>query len=127
MTTDPFNAPAAGGNFSAKDHNGKLLLITPTGYREGIKTSFGEKDAVEASVVVIDETKPEGSEKIDDALIFGGVLIGQTKSFVGKGLVLGRLGQKPTDKGNPAWVLADATEEDKVKARAYLASVAPQL
>ena len=42
---------------------------------------------------MIDETDPTSSEEIDDALLFGGVLIGQTKSFVGKGLVLGRLGQ----------------------------------
>ncbi len=125
--TDPFSAPAAGGNFDARQHNGSLLLITPTGYREQVATTYGTKDAVAATVVVIDEKEPAKSEKIEDALLFGGVLIGQTKSFVGKGLVLGRLGQKPTDKGNPAWVLADPTDEEKDAARAYLASTAPQL
>jgi hypothetical protein len=125
--TDAFSAPAAGGKFSAKDHNGALLLITPTEYRENVETTFGKKDAVAANVVVIDEKNVSGSEEIADALIFGGVLIGQTKSKIGKGMILGRLGQKPTDKGNPAWVLADPTDAEKDVARAYLATKAPQL
>ena len=80
MTTDPFNSPAKGGKFNAETHNGKLLLITPTSYEEGIETTFGTKDAVKANVVVIDEANPSASEKIDDALLFGGVMIGQTKT-----------------------------------------------
>lgn len=125
--TDPFSAPAAGGSFNAADHLGKLLLITPKEYKTGIKTTFGEKDVVVSDIVVIDEANPTGSEEIDDGFIFGGVMIGQTKPLIGKGLVLGRLGQKPTDKGNPAWVLSDPTEAEKEKARAYLASVAPSI
>lgn len=127
MSDDLFNSPASGAKFNAADHKGKLLLITPTGYKEGISTSFGTKDAVEANIVVVDEQSPAGSQEIDSALLFGGVLIGQTKAYVGKGLVLGRLSQKPTDKGNPAWVLSDPTDGDKDKARAYLATKAPAL
>lgn len=126
--SDPFNSPAAGGKFTAADHNGKLLLITPVSYEEGIQTTFGTKDAVKANVVVIDENNAGNSEEIDGALLFGGVLIGQTKSFIGKGLVLGRLGQGTAKKGQqPPWVLADPTDAEKDKARAYLASTAPQL
>lgn len=126
--TDPFNSPATGGRFSAENNNGKLLLITPTSYKEGIDTTFGKKDAVEATVVIINETAVGDSEKIEDALLFGGVLIGQTKSFIGKGLVLGRLGQGTAKKGQkPPWVLADPTDAEKDVARAYLASRAPQL
>lgn len=125
--TDAFSAPAAGGKFSAKDYNGRLLLLTPTEYRENVETTYGKKDAVAANVVIIDEAKVSDSEEINDALLFGGVLIGQTKSKIGKGMILGRLGQKPTDKGNPAWVLADPTDAEKDVARAYLATKAPQL
>ena len=126
--TDPFSKPAAGGKFTAADHKGKLLLITPTSYEQGIATTFGDKDAVKANIVVIDEGNPSGSEVIEDALLFGGVLIGQTKSFVGKGLVLGRLGQGTAKKGqNAPWLLEDPTDAEKDKARAYLASQAPQL
>ena len=126
--TDPFNSPAAGGRFSAKDHNGKLLLITPVSYETGVETTFGTKDAVKANVVVIDETNPGNSEEIENGLLFGGVLIGQTKSFIGKGLVLGRLGQGTAKPGQkPPWRLEDPTDAEKDKAREYLASKAPQL
>lgn len=125
--TDPFNDPASGAKFEAKNHNGKLLLITPQSYVTGIKTTFGEKDAVDCNIVVIDEANPTNSEEIVGGRLFSGPLIAATKPFVGQGMVFGRLGQKPTDKGNPAWILTDATEDDKAKARAYLASKAPQL
>ena len=125
--TDQFNAPAAGGRFSAKDHKGKLLIVTPLGYKEDISTTFGIKDAVEANVTIVDETNPGNSEDIEGALLFGGVLIGQTKAFIGKGLVLGRLEQGMAKPGQqPPWRLADPTDADKAKASAYLASKAPQ-
>lgn len=128
MANDPFSNPASGGRFSAADHKGKLLLVTPTGYKEGIETTFGTKDAVEADIVILDEQSPADSEKIEGALLFGGVLIGQTKSKVGKGLILGRLNQGTAKKGQqPPWTLDDPTDEDKTTGRAYLATQAPQL
>lgn len=126
--TDPFSNPATASGTKVTEFEGSLLLVTPTGYEEGIETSFGTKDAVKANVVVIDEADPTASVKHDDMLLFQARLIGQTKSFVGKGLVLGRLGKGEAKKGQAApWQLADATDDDKVKARAYLASVAPAL
>jgi hypothetical protein len=125
---DPFDSPASGAKFEAKEHNGKLLLITPLEHKEGVKTaSFGLKDVVVANIVVLNEQAPAASEEIEGAYIFGSVLIGQTRPKIGKSLVIGRLGQKPTDKGNPAWDLKDPTDADKVVARAYLATKAPQL
>lgn len=125
--TDPFNDPSAGGA-KITDFEGKLLLITPTGYEEGISTDFGEKDAVRANVVVIDEKSPAESERHDDVLIFQGRLIGATKRFVGKGMVIGRLGQGEAKKGqNPPWELATASDDEKMLARTYLASTAPEL
>ena len=64
MSTDPFSAPAAGGSFSAKDHNGKLLLVTPTGYREKVSTSFGEKDAVAANIVIVNGVVQETVDQV---------------------------------------------------------------
>lgn len=128
MTQDAFGGPAEGGRFNAETHKGRLLLITPKSYEEDITTTYGKKDAVKADVVVIDEANPAASEKIEDALLFGGVLIGQTKSMIGKQLVLGRLGQGAAKAGqNPPWKLDDPTEDEKVKARAYLASIAPTI
>ena len=126
--TDAFSAPAAGGRFNAKDHNGALLLITPNEYKTGVSTTFGVKDAVDARVVVIDEKAVADSEEIDGALLFGGVLIGQLKSKIGKGMVLGRLEQGTAKPGQqPPWRLADPTDAEKDVARAYLATKAPQL
>lgn len=126
--TDAFSAPAAGGRFSAKDHNGHLLLITPEKYEAEISTTFGTKDAISAKIVVVDEKNVSDSEEIDGALLFGGVLIGQLKSKIGKGLVLGRLEQGTAKPGQqPPWRLADPTDAEKDVARAYLATKAPQL
>jgi hypothetical protein len=127
MSKDPFSDPTSGGSFDAKALNGKLLLFTPTGYEENVSTVHGEKDAVRVNFVVIDEADPTASESFEDGLIFQGRLIGSLKPKVGKGMVIGRLGQEPTAKGNPAWVLNAATDAEKDKARAYLASTAPQL
>lgn len=129
---DPFSNPGSGG-VKITDYHGALLLITPEEYVTEVPTSFGEKDAVRASLVVLDEPKvlPEGWEgapaEFSDSLIFQGVLIGQTKAKIGKGMVLGRLGQRPASKPgqNPAWALEDPTDEDKAKARAYLATKEP--
>jgi hypothetical protein len=126
--TDAFSAPAAGGRFNAESSNGKLLLIRPDEYKTGISTSYGVKDAISANIVVIDEKAVTESEEIDGALLFGGVLIGQLKSKIGQGLVLGRLEQGTAKVGQkPPWRLADPTDAEKDIARAYLASTAPQL
>lgn len=130
MSTDPFNSPAVSSDTKITEFDGDLLLITPTSYEEDVQTVHGTKDAVKANVVVIDEKRPERSDSHEGMLIFQGRLIGQTKPFVGKGLVLGRLREAKELKKpgqNAPWVLADPTDEDKDKAREYLASIAPQL
>lgn len=129
MSNDPFSDPAKGGNgANITDFEGKLLLITPTEHVEGIATEHGEKDAIRANVVVIDESNPVASERYDDVLMFQARLIGATKGFVGKGMVIGRLERASEKvKGNYPWQLATATDAEKDKARAYIASVAPAL
>lgn len=121
---DPFSAPGS-SNFDIPEYKGNLLLITPLAFETEVKTTFGEKDAVRADIVILDGE--DGPEAHDDVLIFPLVLIGQTKGRVGKGMVLGRLGQRePSKPGqNPAWALEDPTDEDKQAARDYLASVDP--
>ena len=126
--TDAFSAPAAGGRFNAETNKGNLLLITPNEYKTGISTTFGVKDAIDAKIVVIDEKDVNESEEVDGALLFGGVLISQLKSKIGKGMVLGRLEQGDAKPGQkPPWRLADPTDAEKDVARAYLATKAPQL
>ena len=50
---DNFSQPAAGSKFRPADYQGHLLLVWPTEYRSGIKTDYGESDAVAARVVFL--------------------------------------------------------------------------
>lgn len=128
--TDPFAAPAVSSDAKITEFAGDLLLITPTSYEEDVQTVHGSKDAVKANIVVIDEKRPERSEKHEGMLIFQGRLIGQTKPYVGKSLVLGRLreAKELQKKGqNAPWILDDPSDDDKIKAREYLASIQPDL
>jgi len=100
-----FNAPAtaSGGDFNLNDANGHLLVVEPIEYRQGIETKFGEKDAILCTVHDI-----KAQTTTTDVLWFGSVLIGSLKSQVGR-RVLGVLGQGANTKGNPPWMLNDAS------------------
>lgn len=126
MSNDDFADPSEGRGedreyFDWKTSKGLLLLIVPTKYETGLTNRFtkpGEtKDAVHASIVVLDGEEA-GKEYLDE-MIWGGVLVGQLKSKIGR-KVLGRVAQWDTGKGNPAWTLADSDDADKKVARAYL-------
>ena len=109
-TVNPFRSPATASGIQWEDHKDRLLLIEPKAVETGISTTFGEKDAVRADVTVIDA--PDAPEVFEDALIFPGVLISQTRSLIGE-KVLGRLGQGQAKSGQkPPWRLNDPTEDD---------------
>lgn len=114
-----FEQPAApSGGITWQDHLGKLLLVEPESLETGINTVHGVKDAIKGRVSVI--TGPTEAEVFEDALIFGGVLIGQLKSQLGK-KVLGRLGQGEKKPGqNAPWKLLEATQDDIEKATGYV-------
>ncbi len=120
MSQDPFASPgSAGAGIAWADHNGALLLIEVHAQETGIKTAFGDTDAIRANVVVIDDE--DKVERYDDTLIFPKILQSQLRSKVGQ-KVLGRLGQGTAKPGQSApWILAEATEEDKKAGVAYLA------
>lgn len=115
-TTQPaagpvFATPAAGDNFDIKANEGSLLLIKPTGFTQGINTSYGLADAVEATIGVVDG--PNAGEIVEEALIFPKVLQGQLKKHIGKAMVPGRLGKGTAKPGQSApWLLQDANEQD---------------
>lgn len=126
--TDPFASPSETGP-KITDYKGSLMLLTPTSHETGVTTPYGEADPVVTDMVVLDGPALEGGdpEEFSAVYVFQGRLIGALKGKVGKGMVLGRLGQAaPTTKGHsPSWVLEDPTDEDRVKARAYLAEKDP--
>ena len=117
MFEDMFADPSASGDkLELKNHLGDLLMIEAISHETGIKTKFGEKDAVKADVTVF--RNGGEPEVLKGTLLFQSRLIAATKNSIGKP-VLGRVGQVPTDKGNPAWILTDASPADKQTAGAY--------
>lgn len=118
---DNFSQPASGSKFRPADYQGHLLLVWPTEYRTGIKTDYGDSDAIAARVVVLDGEN--GYEEHDNVLFFQAALIGTLKPSVGNNKpVLGRLGRGTSKPGQSApFILTPFTEEDAKMAREYFA------
>jgi len=116
---DHFSQPASASKFKPADYQGHLLLVYPTEYRTGIRTDYGESDAIAARVVVLDGA--DGYEEHDNVLFFQSALIGTLKPSVGNGKpVLGRLGRGTSKPGQSApFILTPFTEADAQVARAY--------
>lgn len=120
--SDLFDDPGAAEQLDLNSVDGRLLLIKPLSFKDKLTTTFGEKDAIEADVHVLDGDK--AGRVYRGVYIFPLVLQGQLRGNVGTGRFnLGRLTRKtPSRPGtNPAWALTTASEEDKATARKYLA------
>ena len=116
---DNFSAPSSVTGIQWDDLKGALLLFKPTEYVTGIKTQFGDANAMRADVTVLDGDLAGTFH--DDTLVFPKLLSSQLKPKVG-GMVLGRLGQGDKKPGqSPPWKLTEAVEADKVIARAHIA------
>jgi len=119
---DMFDGPSSASGIKWTDLQGRLLLIKPHSYEEGIQTAFGEANAVKADVIELDG--PDAGTEHSDTLIFPKVLAGQVKANAGTGRYnLGRLGKGAAKPGQSApHQLGDPTDADKEVARRYLAS-----
>lgn len=124
--SDPFVAPATGGNL--KSLRGKLLLVFPLETGKG-KSKFptrdgnpaGLVDTVTSKIVVLDDAETPG-RVIARLKIMSGSMYGQIAPYVGTGKpVLGRLGKQEFDLGE-GWVLEDEnlTDADLDSARAWM-------
>ena len=121
-STDEFAAPASASGIKWDDYKGALLLFDVHGHETGIKTAFGEADAVRADIAILDG--PHAGETYNDTLVFPKVLTSQLRPNIGK-KVLGRLGQGQAKSGQSApWKLDDASDADRDTARAYLQKTA---
>jgi len=132
--TDPFSS--ARDAFVKQEHvNGRLLLISPlsSGEREStLPNSQGKGYTfIETDTVVLDGNVDDMIDEVPMILegfqYSGQAITAQLLPAVRKGgMVLGRLGQKPsaTKSFGPAWVLMEPTDADKAVARKYLADEA---
>lgn len=119
-STDEFAAPASSTGIKWEDYKNSLLLIDVKAHETGIKTTFGDSDAVRADITVLDGE--HAGETYNDTLVFPKVLQSQLRPNVGK-KVLGRLGQGVAKPGQSApWLLNDATDDDKTVARKHIAA-----
>jgi hypothetical protein len=118
---DSFSQPSPASNFRPADYQGNLILVWPTEYKTGIKTAFGDSDAIAARVVVLDSPT---IEEHDNVLFFQGALISTLKPSVGSTKpVLGRLGRGTSKPGQSApFILIPFTEADAKSARDYFAN-----
>ena len=113
-----FADPSSTSGIQWDDYKGSLLLFKVHGQEVGIKTQYGETNAVRADVIVLDG-EHEGAE-FTETYVFPKVLQGQLKPRIGQ-MVLGRLGQGHKKPGqSPPWTLAPATDADKRVGTAYL-------
>jgi hypothetical protein len=110
-----FSAPATGGSrLDWKTVLGQLLVIVPIDVKKDVPTKLGDPtDVVVADVHILDG--PDQGSWEPEVWVFPKVLKAQLEPKVredGAEMVLGRLIQEPTQKGSPAWKLADPTPED---------------
>ncbi|HWS92873.1 MAG TPA: hypothetical protein VN306_10375 [Mycobacterium sp.] len=126
MANDEFDNPGTATAINLEELNGRLLLIKPSRVEVGVSTVLGNKDATVADVHVLDGDAP--GQLYGEAFIWPKVLQAQLHSTVSTGrYCLGRLGQGVAKPGqNPPWKLEDPTEDDKQRARKYLADLAAE-
>ncbi len=117
--SNPFATPAPpSGGLNFESLAGRLLMVSPHALEDGISTSFGDKQAIRADVVVLDGAA--APDVYDDTLIFPKVLIGQLRSKIGQ-KVIGRLAQGTAKAGQkPPWILAEGSADDIKVGTAYL-------
>jgi hypothetical protein len=131
MVKDPFS-DASDAFLKMDDLIGRLLLVSPQDVGERESTLPGSQGKVYEYVitetVVLDGDVTDLIEDIPTVLdgfqFSGQAITAQLKPKVAsKGMVLGRLGQKPSQtKGfGKAWVLQPPTDDDKVLARKWIA------
>ncbi len=112
-----FSQPSAGGDqFDAKDYNGRLLIVYPKSFSAETPTAHGVSPSADVDIVVVDAVDPAtGQPKVFiNARLFGNLAKSVSRDLGGQ--VLGRLGQVPTQRGNPAWVLQNFTDQDAAMA-----------
>lgn len=111
-----FSQPSAGGDqFDAKDHNGRLLIVYPKSFSAETPTAHGISPSADVDIVIVDAVDATGKPLyFQNARLFGNLAKSVSRDL--GGAVLGRLGQVPTQRGNPAWVLQSYTDQDAAMA-----------
>jgi hypothetical protein len=114
-----FNQPSeSSGFFKPAEALGHLILMTQVHSIIQREDTYGGKVRMidEATVDLVDldgDQEVKSRVKVTHAGIVNRLVVGRTN-------VLGRIGQVPTDKGNPAYVLNGFNDEDVPRATAWV-------
>lgn len=140
---DPFGAPQTSFISIREDFMNRLILMTLRGIECGVpSTAPGSKegttyDRVIADVVVLDGPITQNIDaipcKFESMFLSGGALVPMISKPVGGGkrvieegkMILARVGPFKNKFGNTSATLVEATDQDKVTGRQYLASLDP--
>lgn len=118
MSENPFDRPSAGGGetFEPAQFMGALCIVYPKSYNPNDTTKHGQTTSADVDIVVVDRVDPATNQPVikRNARLFGN-LANSVRDSLGR-QVLGRIGQVPTNKGNPAWALLDPTDADAAQA-----------
>ncbi|MGW6260348.1 hypothetical protein [Streptomyces sp. NPDC055085] len=116
MTDSPFAQPTSpsGDKFDLKNLGqswlGTLMLVYPKELKADFDSGkFTPTDVVVADIVFVDG--PEAGRFFSDAFIFAKFIVADTKTFIGGGPVLGRLGRKQGKEGE-GWVILEHNPND---------------
>lgn len=111
MSTPWGGVPAASFEFGLADHDGVLALFAVGGLHRDVSTSFGERDAVRAGIVLLDG--PEAGKVFEDILLFNTRVVSRLRNAPGQ-VILARIGMGEGKGGNNKPVeLYEATPADQ--------------
>lgn len=109
--------PAASFEFGLADHDGVLAFFIVGGLHPNVSTSFGERDAVRCSIVMLDG--PEAGKVFEDILIFNSRPVARLRNIPGQ-IILARIGMAQGKGSNNAPVeLYEATPTDDALAARF--------
>lgn len=118
MTIEISNGASIGGGygdfFRPKEHaSAYAIIFEPKGVRPGVETQWGPKDYTDADVTIflsqaeVEQGKP--STVMPNATTEGN--IGRSLAGLVGRVSVGKLGQVPTKRGNPAWIIEALPQE----------------
>jgi hypothetical protein len=119
MSTVPWGKPpAASFEFGLADHDGTLAFFIVGGLHQSVSTSFGERDAIRCSIIMLDGK--EAGNEYSDILIFNSRPVARLRNVEGgSGIVLARIAIVQGKGANPPVELMEATPADEALAGRY--------
>jgi hypothetical protein len=110
-------APPASFEFGLADHVGSLAFFVIGGLERDVSTSFGDRDAIRCSLVLLDG--PEAGKEFEDILLFNSRIVSRFRNVAGT-IRLHRITYGEAKGGNNRPVeIVDATEADNQLAASW--------